>query len=84
MLEAYLKKVQAALKERGESEENIKEFQAGAQKAIKKILANYDNYDIYMGENMEEGSMYVLVDYREDGVTPYATVWKWGLEEYKV
>lgn len=84
MLEAYLKKVQTALKERGESEENIKEFQAGAQKAIKKILANYDNYDIYMGENMEEGSMYVLVDYREDGVTPYATVWKWGLEEYKV
>lgn len=84
MHEAYLKKVQTALKERGESDENIKEFQAGAQKAIKKILANYDNYDIYMGENMEEGSMYVLVDYREDGVTPYATVWKWGLEEYKV
>ena len=33
---------------------------------------------------MEEGSMYVLVNYREDGITPYATFWKDGLEEYKV
>jgi hypothetical protein len=71
------------LKELGK-EEDVKAFQAGAPGAVKKILANYDNYDLYMGESMEEGSMYVLIDYREDGVTPYATVWKYGLEEYKV
>lgn len=72
------------LKETGASEDKIKDFQATAQGGVKKILANYDNYDIYMGESMEEDSMYVLVDFREDGVTPYATVWKYGLEEYKV
>jgi len=79
----YLKKVSTTLKELGKEEE-AKAFQAGAPAALKKILANYDNYDVYQGESMEEGSMYVLVDFREDGVTPYATIWKHGLEEYKV
>ena len=26
----------------------------------------------------------VLLNYREDGVTPYVTVWKYGLTEMKV
>ena len=81
---AYVKKVLSTLKESGASEEKIKEFQSGAPGAVKKILGNYDNYDMYMGESMAENSMYVLVDFREDGVTPYATIWKHGLEEYKV
>jgi hypothetical protein len=82
-LTVYCKKVLDKLKESGKTEE-AKAFQAAAPGAVKKILGNYDNYDLYMGESMEEGSMYVLVDFREDGVTPYATVWKYGLEEYKV
>lgn len=84
MVAEYMKKVNEALKAKGESDEKIKEFQTGAQAAVKKILANYDNYDMYVGESMEEGQMYILVDFREDGITPYATVWKHGLEEYKV
>ena len=64
--------------------EKAKEFQSTASAAVKKILGNYDNYDLYMGESMTEDSMYVLVDFREDGTTPYATIWKYGLEEYKV
>lgn len=27
---------------------------------------------------------HVLIDFREDGVTPYATVWKHGFREVKV
>lgn len=81
-LTEYCKKVLDKLKET--DPEKAKEFQASAQGAVKKILANYDNYDLYMGESMQEDSMYVLVDFREDGTTPYATVWKYGLEEYKV
>lgn len=72
------------LKEKGTSEEEIKKFQSDAPAAAKKILGNWDNYDVYKGESMEENSMYVLVDFREDGMTPYVTVWKAGLEEYKV
>ncbi len=30
------------------------------------------------------GYRYVLVDFREDGVTPYLTIWKHGLVETKV
>ena len=71
------------LKAEGKTEE-AKAFQAGAPGAVKKILGKYDDYDLYMGESMEEGSMYVLVDFRDDGITPYATIWRYGLEEYKV
>jgi Translationally controlled tumour protein len=71
-------------KEDGKSAEDIASFQKEAQAAAKKILANWDNYDVYKGEKMEDPSMYILVDFREDGMTPYVTVWKAGLEEYKV
>lgn len=27
---------------------------------------------------------HILIDFREDGVTPYATLWKHGLRENKV
>lgn len=29
-------------------------------------------------------SRHILIDFREDGVTPYATLWKHGLAEMKV
>ncbi|KAL2000709.1 hypothetical protein VTN02DRAFT_2743 [Thermoascus thermophilus] len=83
-LKSYVKKVNNKLKEKGASEETIKEFQAGAPGAVKKILANYDNYDVLMGSSYDGDAMHVLIDYREDGVTPYATIWKHGLEEMKV
>ncbi|KIW88239.1 uncharacterized protein Z519_11350 [Cladophialophora bantiana CBS 173.52] len=83
-LKKYMKALTEKLKEKGKSEEEIKQFQSEAPAAAKKILGNWDNYDIYQGESMTENGMYVLVDFREDGMTPYATVWKWGLEEYKV
>ena len=33
---------------------------------------------------MEPEGMVALLNYREDGVTPYVTVWKHGLKEEKV
>ena len=72
------------MKEKGKKEDEIKAFQSEAPAAAKKILGNWDNYDVYRGESMDELSMYILVDFREDGLTPYVTVWKHGLEEYKV
>lgn len=72
------------LKETGKSEEEIKKFQTDAQAAAKKIMGNWDNYDVYKGESMDENGMYILVDFREDGMTPYVTVFQAGLKEYKV
>lgn len=72
------------MKEKGKTEEAA-EFQKQAGEALKKILGNWDNYDIYTGESVAgEVSMWILVDYREDGITPYATVWKHGIIEEKV
>ena len=65
-------------------EDKVKEFKSTAPAAVKKIMAHFDDYDLYKGESMEEDSMYVMVNFREDGTTPFATVWKYGLEEYKV
>lgn len=45
------------LKETGASEEEIKTFQTGAAGAMKKILANYDNYDVLMGNSMDANGM---------------------------
>ncbi|OQE20103.1 hypothetical protein PENFLA_c017G04537 [Penicillium flavigenum] len=52
--------------------------------AMKMILANWDNYDVLMGQSTDGEAMHVLIDFREDGVTPYATVWADGLKEVKV
>jgi len=83
-LKKYMKRVMDTLKSNGADESVIKEFQSGAPAAVKKILGNYDNFDLYMGESMDGEAMYVLIDFREDGITPYATVWKHGLKETKV
>ncbi|PYI32572.1 TCTP family protein [Aspergillus indologenus CBS 114.80] len=83
-LKSYMKKVLTKLTETGASKETIDEFKAGAPGAVKKILANYDNYDVLMGQSMDGDAMHVLIDFRDDGVTPYATLWKHGLREVKV
>ncbi|RJE18040.1 TCTP family [Aspergillus sclerotialis] len=83
-LKVYMKKVLAKLEEKGAPAETIEEFKTGAPAAVKKILGNYDNYDVLMGQSMDGDAMHILIDFREDGVTPFATLWKHGLVETKV
>lgn len=81
---AYIKRVNNALKAKDGGEEKSKEFQASAAAALKRLTANIADYDIYMGESMDNTGMYILVNFREDGITPFATIWRHGLEEMKV
>lgn len=83
-LKGYMKKVKEAMKEKGASEEKIKEFETGAQAYAKKIVSNFKDYDFYTGESMDVDGMVILMNYREDGVTPFVTIWKHGLTEMKV
>ncbi|KAM0713591.1 hypothetical protein Q7P37_010553 [Cladosporium fusiforme] len=83
-LKTYMKKVKTALGERGASAEEIKEFETGAAAFAKKIIANFKDYEFLIGESMDPDAMVVLLNYREDGVTPYVTLWKHGLKETKV
>jgi Translationally controlled tumour protein len=52
-----MKRVMDTLKSNGADESVIKEFQSGAPGAVKKILGNYDNFDLYMGESMDGEAM---------------------------
>lgn len=79
-----MKSLTEKLKENGTDEAEIKKFQKGAQEAAKNIITNFKDYDIYQSPEAYGEGMYILVNYREDGVTPYATIWKHGVSEMKV
>ena len=61
-MKAVLKKLQ----ETGAPEQEIETFKTGAPAAVKKILGNWDNYDVLMGSSMNGDAMYV-----ELGFDPY-------------
>jgi hypothetical protein len=95
----YMKKVKETLKEKNADEATITSFEKKAQGYAKKIVAGFKDYDFYVGESMDPDGMYVgllirtgdanhlriiLLNYREDGVTPFVTIWKDGLSQMKV
>uniref|UniRef100_A0A669CT77 Translationally-controlled tumor protein homolog n=1 Tax=Oreochromis niloticus TaxID=8128 RepID=A0A669CT77_ORENI len=47
---------------------------------VKKILGNIKNYQFFTGESMNPEGMVGLLDYREDGITPFMLFFKDGLE----
>ena len=59
-------------------------FKAAAQPAIKKILESFKDWDFYQGESQNDDGMIALVNFREDGVTPYMLFFRDGLVEEKV
>ena len=79
-----MKAVKNKLAESGKSEAEVKDFEKRAAGAAKKIIANFKDYEFYVGESMAPDGMIALLNYREDGVTPYFTFWKDGLKEVKV
>lgn len=79
-----MKAVKKALIEQGKSEEEVKDFETKAGAFAKKIIGNFKDYEFYTGESMNPDGMVVLLNYREDGVTPYVTIWKHGIKEMKV
>ncbi|KAK3182443.1 hypothetical protein K4F52_006269 [Lecanicillium sp. MT-2017a] len=84
-LKGYLKAVKAKLQEKGADADTISAFEKGAQGYVKeKLLPNFKDFEFYTGESMDPDGLVVLLNYREDGVTPYIIVWKHGLQEMKV
>jgi len=81
-LKTYMKEIKARL---GQSNpDRVKEFEAGAATFAKKVVANIKDYDFYIGEGMNVDGMVALLNFREDGITPYFTFWKDGLKERKL
>ncbi|KAG2141742.1 Mss4-like protein [Suillus bovinus] len=82
-LKGYMKAVADKLAEKGDPNA-VTEFKAKANDFAKKIVGNFKDYEFYIGENMNPDGMVALLNYREDGVTPYFTFWKHGLKEVKL
>jgi len=81
-LKGYMRSVKTKLQE--SKPDRVEAFEKGAQAYAKKIVADFKNYDCYVGESMNPEGMVALLNYREDGVTPYFTFWKDGLTEVKL
>ncbi|PHH63095.1 hypothetical protein CDD80_1254 [Ophiocordyceps camponoti-rufipedis] len=84
-LKGYMKAVKAKLQEKNAPADTITAFEKGAQAYVKeKLLPSFKDFEFYTGESMNPDGLVVLLNYREDGVTPYVIVWKHGLMEMKV
>jgi len=86
-IKTYIKRVKKHLDDTKASDEDKEAFKSKGQGFVMKVLKNFDDYEFYVGESgPSEGDdqMTVLLNYREDGVTPYFTYWKHGLESMKV
>ena len=81
-IKGYMKKVKAYLEEN--SPDQVAEFEKGAATYVKKIIGNLKDYEFFTGESMDPDGMVPLVNWREDGVTPYVVFWKHGLKTMKV
>ncbi|XP_060153535.1 translationally-controlled tumor protein-like [Globicephala melas] len=77
----YMKSIKGKLEE--QRPETVKCVMTGAAEQIKYILANFNNCQPLIGENMNPDGMVVLLDYREHGVSPYMIFFKGGLEMEK-
>ncbi|KAG8721986.1 hypothetical protein FRC08_008082 [Ceratobasidium sp. 394] len=81
-LKGYMKTVKAELQKT--NPERVDAFEKGAAAYAKKIVANFKDFEFYTGENMNADGMVLLLNYREDGITPYFTIWKDGVKEIKL
>ena len=81
-LKGYMKEVKKHLAEK--NPERVEGFEKGAQTFAKKVVANFKDYEFFTGESMNPDGMVVLLNYREDGTTPFLTFWKDGLKQVKI
>lgn len=81
-IKGYMKAVKAKLAESDPEQVDI--FEKGAQAYVKKVIGSFKDWDFYTGESMDPDAMIVLLNYREDGTTPYVAVWKHGIKEEKI
>ncbi|KAM0812508.1 putative Translationally controlled tumor protein [Seiridium cardinale] len=86
-IKGYIKVVKAHMDKTGASEEEKEAFKTKGQDFLKRVLKNFGDYETYIGESGvsdNDDQQVVLLNYREDGVTPFFTFWKHGLKGEKV
>ncbi|GME92052.1 hypothetical protein B5S28_g855 [[Candida] boidinii] len=81
-IKGYMKKIKAYLAEN--RPEELEAFEKGATTYVKKVVSSFGDWDFYTSESMDPDAMIVLLNYREDGTTPYVAIWKHGVKETKI
>ncbi|XP_013866935.1 translationally-controlled tumor protein homolog [Austrofundulus limnaeus] len=76
-IKEYVKAIKAKLQET--NPDRVESFMAEVQPEVKRIIGNIKNYQFFTGESMNPEGMVGLLDYREDGITPYMLFFKDGL-----
>ncbi|XP_048396502.1 translationally-controlled tumor protein homolog [Stegostoma tigrinum] len=77
-IKGYMKHLKNRVQERNPDE--VKTFTENAQAVISEILSDFGSYQFFTGESMNGEGMVGLLNYREDGITPYMVFFKDGLE----
>lgn len=54
---AYMKKVKETMKAKGADEAAVKDFETKAGAYAKKIVANFKDYEFFVGESMDPDGM---------------------------
>ncbi|CDO95408.1 unnamed protein product [Kluyveromyces dobzhanskii CBS 2104] len=81
-IKGYMKEIKSKLQETNPDEVPI--FEKGAQAYVKKVIGSFKDWDFYTGESMDPDGMLILLNYREDGTTPYVAIWKHGVKAEKI
>ena len=77
-IKGYMKELKIKLEK--DNPERVEDFTKGMQEVVTAIAKNIKNYEFFVGESMNPDGMVALLDYREDGVTPFMLFFKDGLE----
>ncbi|KAI7834765.1 translationally controlled tumor protein [Kickxella alabastrina] len=84
-IKGYMKSLEKLMKEdEAKTDDDITAFKANAAKFVKKVLGDIKNYEFYTGESMNPEGMVALLNYREDGVTPYFSFFADGVKPQKL
>ncbi|KAF9356930.1 hypothetical protein BGX26_004521 [Mortierella sp. AD094] len=81
-IKGYLKQLKAA--KNFASEEETKAYEAEMTAEVKKALGAFKDLDFYTGESMNPEGAVMLLNFREDGITPFFTVFKHSVKTIKV
>ncbi|MFJ6940394.1 translationally-controlled tumor protein [Streptomyces sp. NPDC101132] len=78
----YLKAVKSELSETDPG--SVAAFEAEGTALVKEVLGNFQDYEFYTGESMNPDGMVALLNYRDDGTTPYLTFFQHGVHAHQI
>jgi len=79
----YGKKLVEKLKENGATDAELDAFKSKMAKKCGEIVKNFKDYDVYITDDYNEDGMLPLLNFREDGTTPYFTYFAAGVKGVK-